>query len=415
MRRAEHHKRKQAVGIMNSSFEHFFWQQRELQHALENMRPTLDALNHLPRALAESVAQLDVLRNQFMLPPDYLASTQRIQEALASRPTFESFELLSGLSSQATMAFQRQQSEIGEAFKKIASPVSDIESAIQRMFNSVASTEALLGLQRLSEPLIELALQPQLAFQEFAKRHLEIAATGSTISQQNRLLLVNASVDLLDSITKGFDLAALMRPPHEDLWLGSIPKVNVYSSLGEELEFIDLEQPAIDAESAVEESQSGTIAELGAQLIQLVYDLNVEAEREGGAPVFKPTTKALMACSLIPSRVAYDSASFSEVTDYLFFLLYEGSGSAQRLTAKLDQSRLNPLWTLKHLRLGSRHDTDHGTERDAEKKNRQVGEAYKRLVGRVAPRTKREWMSAQIALYKELVEMLELIWFGEDE
>src|SRR6185295_13157339 len=242
---------------MNPSFEHFFWQQRELQRALEGMRPTLDALDQLPRVITESFAQLDVLRNQFMLPPDYLASTQRIQEALALRPTFESFELLGSLSSQAIMAFQRQQSEIGEALKKIASPVGDIESAMQRMINSVASTEALLGLQRLSEPLIELALQPQLAFQEFAKMHLDLAAAGSAISQQNRLLLVDASVDLLASITRGFDLAALMRPPHEDLWLGSIPRVNVYSSLGEELEFLDFEQPAIDAESAVEESQSG--------------------------------------------------------------------------------------------------------------------------------------------------------------
>ena len=154
---------------------------------------------------------------------------------------------------------------------------------------------------------------------------------------------------------------------------------------------------------------------MGARLVQLVYDLNLEAEREGEVPVFKPTTKTLMACAVIPSRVAFDSASFNEVTDHLFFLLYEGSGSAERLTARLDERRLNALWTLKHLRLGSRHDIDHGTEQDAEKKNRQVGEAYKRLVGSVAPRSRNEWMSAQVALYKELVEMLEQVWFGEGD
>jgi len=400
---------------MNSSFEHFFWQRRELQRALENMRTPLDALNHLPRALAESVAQLDVLRNQFMLPPDYLASTQRIQEALALRPVFKSFELLSGLNSPAILAFQRQQSEIDQILKTMALPTAEIQATMQRVINSIAPTEALLGLQRLSGPAVELALQPQLAFQDFVRKHFDLAAVSSEIARHNRLLLVEASVDLLDSISRGLELAALMRPTSEDLWLGAMPNVNVYSVLDGELEYLDLEQPAIDAESAVGESQSGIIAELGAQLIQLVYDLNVEAEREGDAPVFKPTTKNLMACSLIPSRVACDSASFSEVTDNLFSLLYEGSGSAQRLTARLDQARLNPLWRLKHLRLGSRHDIDHGTEREAEKKNRQVGEAYKRLVGRVVPRTKSEWMSAQIALYKELVEMLELIWFGEDE
>lgn len=101
------------------------------------------------------------------------------------------------------------------------------------------------------------------------------------------------------------------------------------SALDQELEVLDLEESAIDVEVAVQESGPGMIAALGAQLVQLVYNLNVEAEREGEAPVFKPTTKALMACAVIPSRVACDSASFNEVTDHLFFLLYEGSGSVK--------------------------------------------------------------------------------------
>lgn len=375
----------------------------------------LDALDPIPRSIIDSVAKLDLLRDQFTLPPEYLASTQRIQEVLALRPAIESFELLGGLNSPTIRAFQRQQSQIDEIVKSIATPASEIDATMRRMINSVASTEALLGLQRLSGPLVELALQPQLAFQEFAKKHLDLAAAGSEIARQNRLLLVDASVDLLDLIKKGFELAALMRPTHEDLWLGSRPDVNVYSALDQELELLDLEEYAIDAESAVEESGPGMIVALGAQLVQLVYNLNVEAEREGEAPVFKPTTKALMACAVIPSRVACDSASFNEVTDHLFFLLYEGSGSAQRLTVRLDERKLNALWTLKHLRLGSRHDIDHGTERDAEKKNRQVGEAYKRLGGSVAPRSKNEWVRTQVALYKELVEMLEQVWFGEGD
>lgn len=398
---------------MTSSFEHFFWQQRELQRALEGIRPMLDALNSIPRSIIDSVAKLDLLRDQFTLPPEYLASTRRIQEVLALRPEIESFELLSGLNSPTIRTLQLQQSQIDEILKTIATPASEIDATMRHMINSIASTEALLGLQRLNGPLVELALQPQLAFQEFAKKHLDLAVAGSEIARQNRFLLIDAGVDLLDSIKRGFELAVLMRPTHEDLWLGSRLDVNVYSALDQELELLDLEGSVIDAESAVEESGPGVIAALGAQLVQLVYDLNVEAEREGKAQVFKPTTKALMACAVIPSRVACDSASFNEITDHLFFLLYEGSGSAQRLTARLDERKLNALWTLKHLRLGSRHDIDHGTERDAEKKNRQVGAAYRRLVGSVAPRSKSEWMSTQVALYKELVEMLEQVWFGD--
>lgn len=214
--------------IMTSPFEHFFWQQRELQRVLEGIRPMLDALDSIPRSLIDSVAKLDLLRDQFTLPPEYLASTRRIQEVVALRPAIESFELLSGLNSPTIKAFQRQQSEIDEIVETIPTPASAIDATMQRMINSVASTEALLGLQRLSGPLVELALQPQLAFQKFAKKHLDLAAAGSEIARQNRLLLVDASVDLLDLIKKGFELAALMRPTHEDLWLGSRPDVNVY-------------------------------------------------------------------------------------------------------------------------------------------------------------------------------------------
>jgi hypothetical protein len=63
--------------------------------------------------------------------------------------------------------------------------------------------------------------------------------------------------------------------------------------------------------------------------------------------------------------------------------------------------------------LGARHDLGHGTEPDAKKKNRQVAEAYLALVGQVVPRSKVDWMTAQLALYRELFDMLEAIWFGE--
>lgn len=399
---------------MTTPYEQFFRQQIELHHALERMRPMLDFVDLVPRFHFDVVDQLDRLRQQLTFPTEYLASLQRIHGALDLNPVLESFQLISALDSEAVRALQRQQSEIGEILKTFASPITEFQ-AMQRTIESVASTEALLGLHRLSESSVEMALQPQLAFQEFAKRNLELAMAGSEIGRQNRLLIVDASADLLYPISRGLDLAALMRPTNKDLWKGSIRRVNVYSALDQELEGFDLERGPVDAESVVEESLPGKIAELGGELVQLVYDLNVESEREGHAPMFKPTTKALMACALVPSRVAFDSSSFGEIIDSLFFLLYEGSGSAQRLAARCDKSRLEPLWTLKHLRLGSRHDVNHGTERDALKKNHQVGEAYMRLVGRVAPRTKSEWMTAQVVLYKDLVEMLEHIWYGDGD
>lgn len=398
---------------MTSGFERFFWQQRELERALHGMRPMIEAWNSIPRSVLDSVAKLDLLRYQFTLPADYLASTSRILDGLAQRQTIESLELLNNMSSPAVEALQRQQTQIAELARNLARPALDIQAALQPMLDSLASTEALLGLERFNKRWVDVALQPQLAFQEFAKKHLSLAATASEVARQNRLGLLDSSAHLLESITKGLDLAAIMRPTAEELWIGSIPDVNVYHTLDGELELLDLEETAIDTDSAVEETRSGMIADLGARLVHLVYNLNVESEREGQPPVFKPTTTALMACAVIPSRVAYDEASFAEIIDHLFFLLYEGSGSAKRLTARRDKSELEALWRVKHLRLGARHDLDHGTEPDAKKKNLQVAEAYLALVGQVVPRSKVDWMTAQLALYRELSDMLEAIWFGE--
>ena len=398
---------------MTSGFERFFWQQRELERALHGMRPMIEAWNSIPRSVLDSVAKLDLLRDQFTLPADYLASTSRILDGLAQRPTIESLGLLNNMSSPAVEALQRQQTQIAELARSLARPALDIQTALRPMLNSLASTEALLSLKRFNKRWVDVALQPHLAFQEFAKKHLSLVATASEVARQNRLDLLDSSAHLLESITKGFNIAGIMRPTAEELWIGSIPDVNVYHTLDGELELLDLEETAIDTDSAVEETRSGKIADLGARLVLLVYNLNVESEREGQPSVFKPTTKALMACAVIPSRVAYDEASFAEIIDHLFFLLYEGSGSAKRLTARCDESELWALWRLKHLRLGTRHDLDHGTEPDAKKKNCQVAEAYLALVGQVVPRSKVDWMAAQLALYRELSDMLEAIWFGE--
>ena len=114
----------------------------------------------------------------------------------------------------------------------------------------------------------------------------------------------------------------------------------------------------------------------------------------------------------IPTTVAPQEDSFLEIVDSLYFLLYEGSGSAKRLTDRVAVDRLEALWLLKHLRLGARHDVDHGSANDAQKKSEQVGAAYCELVGRRSLKTREEFLQAQRALYQRLIDMLESIWFG---
>jgi hypothetical protein len=122
-----------------------------------------------------------------------------------------------------------------------------------------------------------------------------------------------------------------------------------------------------------------------------------------------------LVCGIIPTRVATDEQSFGEIVDQLYFLLYEGSGAASRLRERCSNDQLAALWRLKHLRTGVRHDVGHGGSKDVEKKNRQIGEAYKSLIAMVMPRSRPDWTRAQVALYGQLVEMLEFIWYEGEE
>lgn len=399
---------------MTSEFERFFWQQRELERALQGMRLIIDTCNSIPQSVFDSMSMLDRLRDQFTLPANYLTSTSKIFDAVSQRPAIESLEILYSMRSPAIEVLQREQDRIEQLMKNLSFPALDIQTTLRPILDSLAPTEALLSLELLNRKLVDVALQPQLAYQDFAKKQLYLLTdVSSDIEKLNRLSLLDSSANLLGSVTRGFYLAGLMCPTSVELWIGSLPEVNVYKTLEDELKVLNFEQEAIDTESVVEKSQSGMIADFGAKLIQLVYNLNIEAEREGEPPLFKPTTNALMACAVIPSRVAHDSASFAEITDHLFFLLYEGSGSADRLVTQYDKSKLEALWRLKHLRLGARHDLSHGKDQKIEKKNRQVGEAYRALIGQVIPHSREEWMLAQLALYRELTEMLERIWHGD--
>ncbi len=146
---------------------------------------------------------------------------------------------------------------------------------------------------------------------------------------------------------------------------------------------------------------------LGAAIVELIYRINQCAQRTSGDVVFKPTNKTMYACMQIPNLIADNENDFGVIIDHLFYLIYEGTGAAKRLVGRLADDQLDPLWRLKHLRLGYRHDVEHG-DRVAEKEI-QIGNAYRSLIKKPAPATDTEWKQAQLAVYEEQTEMLKLV------
>jgi len=403
---------------MSSYYNNHLWQLRELQKTLEAIRPQLDQIQAVPQAVLDEIAQINKLQEQFTFPADYLTAVDDIQKAVQDSLAFGDLKDLGELQNPA---FEKLLSDLS-VLDGIGATIELSEPISSMIADSLAPAEALLRTGRIAAEEIDALLVPQRAFQQFARQMDTIVEQSSRFAAEFRGSLVRGSSGLLEDMVRGLELGALMRqeaqpvgvafePPFEQVLL----KNNHFARLEARFKEIDSEDVEVDGDELVEESCESRLADLGYHLVRLVHDLNEEAERGGEEVPFKPTTRTLHASAAITWVSASDSTSFNVVVDHLYFLLYEGTGEAKRLIEKWGDRWLDALWLLKHLRLNARHDVNHGKKRGVEAKNRKIGEAFKGLIGAVTPKTEADWCRAQVALYEQLIEMLEKLWYGDDD
>lgn len=388
------------------NYDRLFWQQRELEKTLAELR-RLPLRELLPSSLLTQMHELELLKARFSLPPSYLSVSDEIQKSLAaSLQADETFREIARLQLEVPRVFNTIEGTINRIGADLARSTNDAAFAIQAMTESLIPPEALLRIGQIEPSLVNVALRPHFAFEEFVSARLAAADAASEVFRANTLEVISSASHLLSQMARGPELASLLLPPNVEIL--PLPDVNVFTIIETNLGGVDLGTE--EADTGVAEAPPGKVVELGVRIIDLAYNLNVEAEREGREMVFKPTNRSMRAFYVVTSHVAYDEVSFGEVVDHLYFLLYEGSGEAKRLTELLPENRLEALWRLKNLRLGLRHDVDHGSESEYRKKAEKIGAAYSALVGRSVPRSSAEWSQAQIELYRELVEMLDALW-----
>ena len=356
------------------------------------------------------------LEARFTLPAVHLEAIDRIQEDL--RHSVDLHELTTLSRQQSELLDRIQASAV--SFSSITDQASDLEGAAQQSFSrladSLAHIEACTAVSGVHESWIEAATRPAAAFELFVSEQRRlIGEISGSLTLRNRLEFTDSAAGLLEEATSAVELALLMTEGKPAEARSAQWELNLFSRLGQTVRPEDFAESDFDAEERVEESPEAKVVELGKRIVRLVYDLNTEAEREGRERPFKPTNKGLRACMIIPTQVAIEDRLFGTVVDQLYFLLYEGSGDAKRLKSQTAKDRLGPLWRLKHLRLGFRHDLDHGGQAGSRKKSSQVGDAFRGLIGMSIPKSSQDWCRAQIALYEGLVEMLERIWFGADD
>jgi hypothetical protein len=249
-------------------------------------------------------------------------------------------------------------------------------------------------------------------YEVFAFRQGKAVERDSTLVAQRRMRVTELAGELLATSVTAAELGAEFTAADEQpVEASEVPRVQprLYGPLNQHLGFVYRVDLAVTVDPAVAAAIPTRICELGGVLIFLVTRIN-QRSHLAGKQIFRVTTRCLSASSLIPSFVTGSEAAFGEVIDALYFLLYEGAGGTKnRLTDIVSDEILAPLWRLKHLRLHYRHDIEHGDDRDIKKKYENIAAAFRALCGRDLPSRPGEWTVAQVALYAQLVAMLEKI------
>jgi len=231
-----------------------------------------------------------------------------------------------------------------------------------------------------------------------AERRIEISDLSGGLFE-----LVNASLEIGIAIENKEGYSSTKVFPPEALTSG------LYGHVNQHLGFAYSERFEGEIEPSFNKSIPARISCLGFAIIEQILKINSLCENSGQTSIFKPTSKAMMACAMISSKIVCGESEFYTLIDYLFFLLYEGSGEAKRLSPILNDSLLAPLWKVKHLRLSARHDIDHGLKNKIEKNRAKIRDTYMSLISLPLPIKQRDWQKAQLQIYIEIDLMLQKI------
>ena len=262
----------------------------------------------------------------------------------------------------------------------------------------LANISVLASVSESYQSTANCALANVRAYQRFADHQLARSLTDPTAVLSRRMRITDLAGHLLEDAQISWELMGSqvdVDPVSSHSQPGS---PNIYSKLNQQLSYLYRDSTEEDPVDAFDRSTAATVSTAGKEIIDLVFNINEQAVMEGKVHMFTPTNRTLVSTAKITTTVADSRTNFSEVIDALYFVLYEGSGNANRLTDVMSREDLEPLWLLKKLRTFYRHDLDHGHRSKAKSQHIEIGGVFRQLIGR-RPRRRAEWSAAQVSLY----------------
>jgi len=375
----------------------------------------LDSINFKAMEYQRSILEQTNIRDYLSIAGisnDYLSMQQEIKNSLGSIGSLskeleflkESTRFDSILTAQENL--YRLQDQFTQASDLFELPSARIESVL-------AAAEATSRIFQPHDFFSDFTLSSVLEYQSFLDKQYKLIQYENEIIADRRMQITGLSGGLFEIINASLDIGVALggqkEHQNEEVINNEIFECGLYGHVNQHLGFVYSDRYSGEIETSFNQSIPARIPCLGYAITEQIYKINSICENNGQDQVFKPTSRTMRACATIPSLIARSETDFYFLIDCLFFLLYEGSGTASRLIPILNESFLEPLWKVKHLRLAARHDVDHGSRREVEKKRAKIRDTYVSLIAKPLPIKQGDWQKAQLQIYVELDLMLQKI------
>lgn len=294
---------------------------------------------------------------------------------------------------------------------QFASTIDFPQLPSERIESVLATAEATARLYNVNHIFPDITLFSIAQYQNFIEKQYKCLQFDSDIVAQRRVEIAEMSGGIFELANASIELGATMQVQMEleddEQSEGSYNESSIYSHVNQHIGFVYSPKFEGDVESSFKKSLPAKISQLGFSITEKIYQINTICEHKGQEPIFKPTSLTMRACASLPTTITKNEIGFNVLIDHLFFLIYEGSGTAKRLTNFMDITFLDPLWKVKHIRLNARHDINHGSQREIEKKKEKINNTFMSLINKPLPIMQKDWQTAQLQLYIEIDLMLQ--------
>ncbi len=282
----------------------------------------------------------------------------------------------------------------------LKSPMEDILSSLS---NSVTATAS-----KINKPLVDVS---SLTLNSAITTIPKCVGISFASSQQGeliaRMLKPIISVEMFSGSNLSQQLLEQQSNPIRDSWY--IPSRSYY--------YDDDSSIQDTVKNDVERTYSEILPEdevikLARDIIKIMYDqINPYLKHKEIDGVFCPSDMGMIASFSISGKIAHNRDDFVDVVQQLYLLIYEGSKRGENLTLYVGDTgkdiRCKPLKILKSLR-NNIHDSENDNKKTPEKYYKSSNEGYQSLIGKY-PTKPLDWGWAQLALYRQLLEMLNYI------